>query len=301
MPDGVFWWALGWLPMAVLTRQPLLTIPMLALALLWFFMEAHMGFYPALMPLFLVAGLWVLCRSDSSLTLLLLVTSGILFWLEYSLGFWWNDFYRLELFPEHLPLSGALLLLLYTVGATLAARNDAVSRDYGVTLDLWVVRGTVLCLLVMSYREPWKALLDGPWTHLPSLLVLMLSVLAIALSLGWRMGLAKIVAALGSGLLLLLGAVLVSGSGEHGLYFQVLANLLLVGFGAGLIVQGIRNGLSHYFFLGVATVLFTAFVRYLDLIGDYVGGAALFFVFAMLLLGAARYWKYRQRQGEGEA
>ena len=41
----------------------------------------------------------------------------------------------------------------------------------------------------------------------------------------------------------------------------------------------------------MAAVLVTALVRYFDLIGDYFGGAVLFMVFAMLLLGAARYWK----------
>ena len=68
-------------------------------------------------------------------------------------------------------------------------------------------------------------------------------------------------------------------------------NLLLMGTGVWLIVRGINNRISHYFFLGVATILVTALLRYVDLIGDYVGGALLFLVFAALLLGAARYWK----------
>jgi len=39
-------------------------------------------------------------------------------------------------------------------------------------------------------------------------------------------------------------------------------------------------------------------MRYVDLIGDYIGGAAIFMVFAVVLLGSARYWKRRlSREG----
>ncbi|MEZ5528731.1 MAG: DUF2157 domain-containing protein [Porticoccaceae bacterium] len=141
MPDGVFWWALGWLPMVALLRSATLAAPMLFLALLWFFMEADMNFYPTLMPLFLICGLWVLARKESNLSLLLLVVGSWGLWIEYSLGFWWSDFYRMSFFPEHIPVSGALLLLIYAIGAALSTRPEHNCRDYGVTLDLWAVRG----------------------------------------------------------------------------------------------------------------------------------------------------------------
>ena len=80
----------------------------------------------------------------------------------------------------------------------------------------------------------------------------------------------------------------------HSALFQVLDNVALVAAGTWLIVRGTATGVSHYFFLGVATIALTAFMRYVDLIGDYVGGAVLFMAFAALLLGAARYWKRRQ-------
>ncbi len=48
----------------------------------------------------------------------------------------------------------------------------------------------------------------------------------------------------------------------------------------------------------MSAILLTAFMRYVDLIGDYVGGALLFAVFAALLLGAAKYWKSYQSKGE---
>lgn len=72
---------------------------------------------------------------------------------------------------------------------------------------------------------------------------------------------------------------------------------MLIAVGIWLIIRGIHSGISHYFFLGVTAILLTAFMRYIDLIGDYIGGAVLFMVFAVLLLGAAKYWKRCQTQG----
>ena len=73
--------------------------------------------------------------------------------------------------------------------------------------------------------------------------------------------------------------------------------LITEGYRVWLIISGISKGISHYFFLGVASILITALLRYADLIGDYIGGALLFMFFAALLLGAARFWK-KHRAGE---
>ena len=77
---------------------------------------------------------------------------------------------------------------------------------------------------------------------------------------------------------------------------QVVCNLCLIATGILLIIRGTRSDTSHYFFLGVVTILATAFLRYMDLIGDYVGGALLFAVIAAVLLAAARFWEHRESQ-----
>ena len=89
-------------------------------------------------------------------------------------------------------------------------------------------------------------------------------------------------------------AAVLSDNSVNAIYFQVIYNIALVGSGIWLILRGIHSGISHYFFLGIATILLTAFMRYVDLIGEYIGGAILFMVLAVLLLGAARYWKAQQ-------
>ena len=75
-------------------------------------------------------------------------------------------------------------------------------------------------------------------------------------------------------------------------YFQIIYNIALILIGVALIIKGIQYSITHYFFFGVVTILMTALMRYIDLIGDYIGGAILFAVFAALLLGAAKFWKH---------
>ena len=60
MPDGVFWWALGSLPFAVLLCSPWLTLMSGLLALIWLYLEYTTGFLSAtfvtfVFPLFLAA------------------------------------------------------------------------------------------------------------------------------------------------------------------------------------------------------------------------------------------------------
>ena len=44
---------------------------------------------------------------------------------------------------------------------------------------------------------------------------------------------------------------------------------------------------------GVALIFWVAFVRYVDLVGDYVSASALFLVFALVVLGVSRISKKR--------
>ena len=98
--------------------------------------------------------------------------------------------------------------------------------------------------------------------------------------------------------LVTLTALLLIENDVHAPLFQVVYNLALISTGVSLIIKGIHSGISHYFFLGIATILLVALLRYIDLIGDYVGGAMLFILCAVLLLGAARYWKGYLAKGE---
>ena len=95
-------------------------------------------------------------------------------------------------------------------------------------------------------------------------------------------------------------------SRDDAVLFAVAVNLLALLSAIVLIQEGLRRGLSQFFYSGIALVLALAVMRYLDLFGDYLGAAAMFLVAAAVLYGAARYWRRQQRlagqeSGEGQA
>ncbi|MBU3068822.1 DUF2157 domain-containing protein [Aestuariicella sp. G3-2] len=298
MPDGVFWWALGSLPFGVLLKSPWLTLFSVLLAMLWFVLEFGMGFFPWLFPLFIVAAVYVLYKGPSSSMLFLATIAAIGLWIEAVLSaLWAGDRYDYTLHLEHLLVSVALFVLAYAVSGWLYAQSSNKAKDYGVLLSLWSLRFGLVALLVFSFEDPWSDLIESDWDQQASMWLCVVVLMAASLWFAWRGRILQFLlpVAVFAGLSMI--AVVAAEDRSAAVYFQIAYNIALICSGIGLIVRGIHQGVSHYFFLGVATILLTAFMRYIDLIGDYIGGAILFMVLAAVLLGAAKYWKGQQLQG----
>lgn len=295
MSDGVFWWALGSLPLGVLLLNPWLTLFSCLLALLWFFIEYSMGFFPTLFPLFIAAALYVLNKGRSSTPLFLTAVASVGLWIEASLAeAWAGERHGLDLHAEHFIVSVALFIFAYAFSHWLHARESGKSKDYGVLLSLWALRFGLIAMLVMSYEEPWNELIGSDWSYQASMWQIVTALLGASLWFGWKTKKLQTLVPITAFCSLSMIAVVLSDGSGNAIYFQVLYNVALVGSGIWLIMRGIHSGISHYFFLGIATIILTAFMRYLDLIGEYIGGAILFIALAALLLGAARYWKAQQ-------
>lgn len=295
MPDGVFWWALGSLPFAVLLCSSWLALFSGVLALIWFFLEYAAGFFAVWFPVFIAAEVYVLVRGRPSLTLFLLCVASLFLWTETLLSMLWTQrWIQWEFAPEHFFVSVALFILAYAASQWLHSRSDSKARDYGVVLALWTVRFALFGLFVLSFEGPWEALITSERSAPFTMWIIVAILMAVALGMGSRTGtlrpLLAVCALCGSAMV---AVFLVEDEGAA-IWFQVLDNVALIVAGTWLIVRGALGGISHYFFMGVVVILLAAFIRYVDLIGDYVGGALLFLVLAVLLLGSARYWKHRQ-------
>lgn len=299
IPNEVLWWALGSLPFGVLMRNSWLTLFSCLLALVWFFMEISLsaGGFPTLMPVFIIAAVYVLIKGKQNALLFMTTAGSIGLWVEALLAkLWGGEQHHFELQAEHLFVSAALFLFAYAFSLWLHSRDSGKSKDYGVILSLWALRFGLVVMLVLCFEEPWNELIDAQWNHLSSMAVIVTALTGTALWIAWKVGELKTLAAIAAFACLSMLAVVVSdlSPSNFAIYFQVVYNIALVGFAICLIVRGINDGISHYFFLGVATILLVALMRYIDLIGEYVGGAVLFMTLAALLLGAAKYWKMQQ-------
>ncbi|HEY9033823.1 MAG TPA: DUF2157 domain-containing protein [Pseudomonadales bacterium] len=301
MPDGVFWWALGSLPFGVLLLSHWLTLFSCLLALLWFAIETSLGFFPAALPVFIVAGSIVLWKGQQSTLLFLTVSGSAILWVEALFAVLWADAgLPLQWQPGHVMLSVALFILAWAASARLHQGSPA-ARDYGAVLAVWCLRFGLLTLFVLSYEEAWRSLIRADWPYAMSLWSITIALLCLALWLARRTAQAPAVAALAGFALLSMMAVMASDDLQQAVYFQLVYNIVLIGSGIGLIVRGIHHGVSHYFFAGIGTILLTALLRYIDLIGEYIGGAALFMLMAIILLAAARYWQHQQQHKETAA
>jgi uncharacterized membrane protein len=298
-PDGIFWWAVGVLPMALLLQSITLMLLATALGFIWFFVEASLNFYPLLFPLIPLALVWFLRQGRESGLLFLVLMVAIGRWAEYTLAWIISDRPGFLFGEESLVLGGGLLLLFHGIAVRLMARKEHLAVDYGTLLELWVLRLTLFVLLVFSFREPWEELIYTSWAEPGPALgaALLLSLVALVL-VHDRKSTLEVTAFFA--VLYVAGVFVVTQLPDSGLelQLQVVVNLVLIATGIGLILKGLHHHISHYFYLGVVTILLTGLLRYFDLVGDYIGASMLFALFAAILLSAAKYWKiYLAREG----
>ena len=84
-PDGIFWWAIGVLPIAMLMESTLIMLLAVGLGFIWFFVESYLHYYPALFPVFLAATAWHITRVKQSNILFLIFVAEIgIFFLSPS-------------------------------------------------------------------------------------------------------------------------------------------------------------------------------------------------------------------------
>jgi uncharacterized membrane protein len=293
-PDGIFWWALGVLPVALLLRSNLIMALAATLAFIWFFVESGLGFYPWLFPLFLLALARHNLRIKPSIILFLVLIAGLGIFLEYTVAWLIGEQARFDFGPENVVIGAAIFVLYHGLAEWLSQHPEHYLADYGMALKLWTLRFSILGLFIFSFEEPWHELLQARWDDhgLVITVSVFFSGLAIGLAYLANRSILKIASTLAFVVVYLAALTAVMNvTVQHSTALQVADNVVLVMTGVWLIVHGIRAGVTHYFYLGVFTVLLTGLLRYMDLVGDYIGAAILFAVFAAILLVSARYWK----------
>lgn len=296
-PDGIFFWAIGVLPLALLLRSNVLMMLTMALAFTWFFVESNLNYFPLMFLIFLSGLLWQILKAEPSTILFLTLVAGVAFFAEYSLAWQLRVEHQFDFGVEHILLSAALFLLFFGVSKWMLAHTSHRIKDYGTLLNLWTLRFTIVFLFIFSFEELWKEILDEKWMQFSTLATTVTLFLVVAVGLAFIAKRSLTYAAstiVFSFLYLLMFFGILYLDKSASLSMQVLDNFILILMGVWLIVRGIRYGITHYFYLGVLTVLGNGLLRYIDFVGDYIGAAIMFAVFAGILLVVARYWKNQQ-------
>lgn len=296
-PDGIFWWALGVLPLLFITRSRLIALQVLVLATLWLGTEAGTGFFPASYPLFALATLWLVWNLKRSALIFLAALAGLVLWLNLLLAWGAGGWLRYDFYADQLLLTLALGVLLGGLAYWLMRQRGAQQRDYGQLLQHYLLLGSVLLLLCVSNSDFWRtAMAEHYLLSIFSPLLLALATLAGA-ALARPSGTQAFAPLLVLGSFFTLATLCVQQQWLTPLILALATNLLLVLIGIWLVRRGVEESVSHLFYTGISLLLLTALLRYFDLIGDYIGGALLFAAAAGVLFGAARYWRGRQQEG----
>jgi len=299
-PDGIFYWALGVSPLIFITQSRLIALLCLVLASTWMVVESSTGFFPVSYPLFALAAIWLAwVRKDSAL-LFVGGIIGLIVWFNLLFAWIGGDLHRFRTIADQIPITITLGLLLTGFSWWLIRCSEKGLRDYGYILHLWLLRGFILLLLILSFDDMWLELAHGYFRlgiYIPVLIVLggvggfFLS--RQSGSSAYGPVLANAICFSLAFLFILLGKV------DYD-WLAIATNLMLVISGIWLIWRGIDDAVTNFFYTGVGVLLLTALFRYFDLIGNYIGGAVLFIVAAIVLFGAARYWRSRMQQKEVE-
>ena len=128
-PDGIFWWAMGVLPIAVLMESSLIMLLAVGLGFIWFFVESSLHYYPTLFPVFLAATAWHIFRVKQSNILFLVLVAGVGFWAEYFLSWGLGDFQRYSVGAENISLVIGMFILFHGCSSWLMGKKDTKLID----------------------------------------------------------------------------------------------------------------------------------------------------------------------------
>lgn len=292
---GIFLWALGILPLAVLTGSRLLHLLQLSLASLWMVQEFEVSI-PWAFVLFAIPAIVQVFRGRISRLLLLLSLAATAAWIN-GVFLWWLHPAQRDPDLSLAGLNAGLALLAWGLCLALAESRRDQWQYYARVLQAWLLRAVVIVLLCLSFGESWDLFLDE-WREQAAM-----GITALAVAVGILLvGMMRLSAGARRRLLAaVLPTVAIFALATFGLSpvaMAVLVNLILLVLAMGAMHQGLQTGQTQLFYTGVSVVLLLALLRYFDLIGGYIGAAVMFALAGVVMIGAARFWHRRMAEQE---
>ena len=278
MPDVIWWWAVGLIPFALLSKNNYLMLMPLALGFVWFDIEfSEFDNYKIGYLLFIALSAYSLYKCHKN-TLLFISTSIIvfIFLLTTIYHFFFKDIWL---------IMPSLLLMFYTFSFFLEGLNNDKFKAYSRTLKTLVLSIASVSLLVLTHSEAWDIVFNPLFFYIATIIILVSALILLYYK--------QQIVAIGSIVVSVFNVLIqiLIDENIYPLYMQATYSLIFIAFAIGLIITGINKSLSYYFFLGVINILLFAFVHYLNLFDDsYIGTSVLFITLAIVLLGSAKYW-----------
>jgi len=290
-PDGLMWWSIGALVTAHMLSSRWIGHEAVILMAIWtgteigWFSRPHYMFLPAV-----AAAIWLAQRTGAGSLAVTSCLSGAI-WLAITTANAWN--------AEDLIAS-----MMTLAGCAIYASGEAGIRRWPARPARFIGLAVLFIgLLVGTFTSHHRG--DRPWfvdaSVMPALVaagLLFAFVLTVLVRRRkgpvWRT-LPVVLASLVALAPMSRGALWHFEGPADELVLAVLFSAAALLVGIWLIMRGVSGEDGWSFFSGVCYVLLFVLVRWIDLIGDMISSAALFFVAAFVLLGTAHYWRRRMR------
>jgi uncharacterized membrane protein len=294
-PNGLLVWLAGIVPIALMTRSLLVHGLVAFVGHLWLLLETGFGYIPYIYVALAFFGFYYIVRQRTNLLLYIMYLAGSIFFVEVLVSHLMNpSMVRFDFEAEHVMLTAGIFLVLYSwVSYALEKVKNPGLEDYFSFTQVWSVRFAILAMLVMSFEVNWNNLIRFADYASPSVYLVVSACALISVFPNiQRKSLPGLLLIAAYALLSLLPAATGESSAA---VFAIVTNVIVLLTGIYLIRKGVRDSLGASFFLGVATIVILAFLRYVDLIGDYIGGSLMFMIGAGVVFGAAKYWNRHVR------
>jgi len=317
-PDGIWWWALGVLPLALLLDTLALHSLLVGLLALWVggeilnFGHVWWSLLPNScwsLPLFAAAGLAWCYRKGSAWGVTLYVALAAWWVVLQGVAWRWD-----ESIPFFVATAGAMALI--------AAENhrpgNPLGRPYRVIGTLLAAGGLVFLSFVDFHEHLIRRQSYSAWQTLEVermvVVVVLAGLVAVALALSallrtsirsgesalsrwaaWGRRQAAPLAIAGATVIM---ALLDGAQVSHTPVFSaIVANLAMIALAIWLMRVGIRDDQGRPFVAGMLYLLLWAVMRYVDLFGaelGMLGGAVMFILCGLGLFGLALVWRKRK-------
>lgn len=270
MPNGILLWAIGSMVLAVVVQKSILVAQSLVIALIWFLVEvieykmvSH-GFL-----VFLIISAQMLYREHSKFLSLSLFVSCFVY-LIYGMREYISYFYIDFLINEFLLVELSYCLLSIITSFFWEKFHRVETAEYLRNMSIGF---GVFCLMILLFDfNRYDNSIESKdyfafYKNYYGLLYLIFS--AISLALASRL---KNYYLIGTSVVLLVLPLIFNFVST-----KIVFSILNVLIGAFLIKQDRLTA-------GLSLIFFVALVRYIDLIGDYIGASILFLIFAIIIL-----------------
>lgn len=291
MPDGVFAWSMGSLIFALILRNKVLMIQALILGFIWAAIEFH-G-YDVTKPffaLFLLASAFVLIKDYSPVLMFLTLMAFFdfsfqIFYMIYTSASESNLHYiEYTLYSTYFIYVFTFLLL-----AVYGVFSNFYNRYSPVVLGSVFFMGIIYLLnsSIFEYSLYEVPMLSRTTMTIFYIILALLAMFAIYKRAFGFVAFCVLYAALPliSNEDFLSNTLNIEATNDISKYISSVTVFLVA---VWLIYQSSKTDSSAQLYAGICTIFSLALIRYIELLGDYIGASIMFFIFAVVMLLVAR-------------